>query len=51
MPTIQNFYFYIAPIPIDLLLQGKNSIAIEANQWDTGNYDDIEFGELDIWFQ
>jgi len=49
--NIQNFFVYIIPIPFEILLQGENIIGIETNRWDTGNYDDIEFGQLEIWFQ
>jgi hypothetical protein len=50
-PTTQNYLIYIIPVPVDLLQIGKNLIGIETNQWDTGNFDDMEFGELEIWLQ
>jgi len=50
-PTIQNFWVYIVPIPFDFLLLGKNTIGIQCNQWADGNWDDLEFGELEIWLQ
>ena len=50
-PTAHNYLIYIVPIPINFLKNGRNVIGIKVNQWDTGNFDDIEFGEFEIVFQ
>ena len=42
---------YLIPLPAAFFHSGENTIGFEVFQWDTGNYDDMEFGELEIWFQ
>ena len=39
------------PIPFHFLQSGTNSIAIEAADYNDGNWDDFEFGEVEIRFQ
>jgi hypothetical protein len=47
----QIFYACIIPIPIEFLDSEDNIIGIESNAGDTGDFDDMEFGEVEIWFQ
>jgi hypothetical protein len=47
----QIFNVCIVPIPVDFLNEKENTIGIEADDGGTKNYDDMEFGELEIWFQ
>ena len=46
----QHFVNYVVPLPLHLFYPGKNTIGFEVIE-EYGNYDDMEFGELEIWFQ
>lgn len=47
----QYLEIYAVPLPLDFLYHGDNIIGIEVKELNDGNYDDMEFGELEIWFQ
>jgi len=47
----QHFVNYVIPLPLDLFYHGDNIIGIEVKMYDEVHYDDMEFGELEIWFQ
>lgn len=51
VPTRQNYFIYIVPIPFDILKKGKNVISFEPYLYHDGNWDDFEFGEVEIRFQ
>jgi len=48
--TTQLFHHYMIRIPFNILREGENLIGFEVN-CSGGGCDDIEFGELEIWFQ
>jgi hypothetical protein len=48
---IQLLFTYAIPLPLDLLEAGENTIGFEVTHFGDGNWDDMEFGGLEIWFQ
>jgi len=50
-PFEQHFVNYVVPLDIDILHPGENTISFEVNELEGGGLDDMEFGELEIWFQ
>jgi hypothetical protein len=49
--SYQHFVNYMIPLPLNLFHLGENRIGFQSNIDSKSNYDDMEFGELEIWFQ
>ena len=49
--SMQLLVTYAIPLPLEILYAGKNTIGFEVKEWAPDKYDDMEFGNLEIWFQ
>jgi len=47
----QLLFTYVLRLPLNILNKGENTIGIEVGDFGEESYDDMEFGELEIWFQ